>query len=241
MSQLVGSGGVGPAGPTSQTWTTPWPHRLGERSRDVYGNEFVFCQFITTNVAAGILVSINSMFQAAPLLGTARIGSRVGVAMTGATATTDAGWVQIYGVHLAVQSGNDSDSDGGSAYRVSDQSVDYVLIPQTSVTTPSGTLGFVIAEANTSVEASTNYRPILGMWLLPAGEVSQIPDARIIEQWPDVTSPVSAVSATSGAVTLVAGVTNGTSMHTGTTYMVVLNYPYYAGLDVEVPLVNVTS
>lgn len=241
MPAFVGQGPAGTAGHVSDIFTSPFPHRLGERARDIYGNEYVFCQFVTTNVAAGILVSINSFFNAAPFLGTARVGSRVGVAMTGATATTNAGWVQVYGVHLAVQTSGATDSDGGSAVASSDQSVDYVLIPQTSVTTPSGTLGMVIVEANTSVEASTNYRPIHGMWLVPAAEVSNIPDARIREQWPDVTSPVSAVSATSGAVTLVVGVTNGTSMHTGTSVMVVLNYPFYQGLDVETPLVNATS
>lgn len=241
MPRLVGPGAIGLAGYASDVFTTPFPHKPGDISRDKDGNEFVFVEFITTNVAAGNLCSINSIYQAAPLLGTARVGSRVGVVMTGSTQGTNGGWVQIYGLHLAVQSGNDTDSDGGSAYRVSDQSVDYVLIPQTSVTTPSGTLGFVIAEANTSVEASTNYRPILGMWLVPSGEVSAIPDAAIIDQWSLVTSPVSAVSNTSGAVTLIAGTTNGVSMHTGTTYMVYLNYPYYPGLDVEFPLVNATS
>lgn len=241
MPALIGPGPIGTAGNVSDIYTTPFPHAPGERARDKFGNEYVFCEFITTNVAAGILVSINSLFQAAPLLGTARVGSRVGVAMTGATAGTNAGWVQIYGIHLAVQTSGATDSDGGSAVAVSDQSVDYNLIPQTSVTTPSGTLGFVIAEANTSVEGSTNYRPILGMWLVPAGEVSSIPDARIVDQWPTVTSPVSAVSNTSGAVTLTAGVTNGTSMHTGTSHIVMLNYPYYVGLDVETPMVNATS
>lgn len=240
MASLTG-GALNPAGPSSQTWTSPFPHKPGEKARDKFGNEYVFCEFITTNVSGGVLVQIDSMYRAFPLLGTARVGGRVGVAMTGATAGTDAGWVQIYGLHLGVQTSGATDSDGGSAYLSSDQTVDYALVPQSSVTTPSGTLHMIVNESNTSVEASTNFIPIKNMWLVPAGQVSNIPDALFTDFYSNVTSPVSAVSNTSGAVTLISGTTNGTSMHTGTHRPVFLNYPFVDGLDYEVPLVNATS
>lgn len=237
MAHLVGPGLIGAAGPTSQTWTTPFPHKPGDKARDKFGNEYVFVEFITTNVSGGVLVQIDATYRAFPLLGTARVGGRVGVAMTGATAATDGGWVQIYGVHLAVQSTGAADSDALS----SDQTVDYILRPQTSVTTPSGTLGMVLSEANTSIEASTNYTPIYGMWLVPDTEVSNIPDAFWTDLYSGTTSPVSAVSNTSGPVTLTTATTNGTSMHTGNARPVFLNYPYVTGIDVETPMVNATT
>jgi hypothetical protein len=231
MARLVGPGIIGPPGPTSDIYTTPFPVRPGDKARDKDGNEYVFCAFVTSNVSGGVLVSIDSSYNAAPLLGTARLGSRVGIAMTGATATTNGGWVQIYGLHLAVQVSGATDSDGGSANLSSDQSVNYWLIPQTSVTTPSGTLAMVLTGTGTSIaESSTEANLIWGMWLVPAAEVSAIEDAKWIDMYPLVTSPVSAVSATSGAVTLISGTTNGTSMHTGTTRPIYLNYPYVNGL-----------
>ena len=45
---------VGPAqgfgGPTSEVFTTPFPHQPGEKGRDKDGNEYLFVEFITTNV-----------------------------------------------------------------------------------------------------------------------------------------------------------------------------------------------
>lgn len=228
MAQLIGRGLVGVAGPTSQTWTTPFPHKPGDLARDRDGNEYLFVNFITTNVSGGVLVLINSENAAAPLLGTARIGGRVGVAMTGATQGTDGGWVQIYGVHFAVQGNAASDS------LVSDQTVDYHLIPQTSVSTPSGTLSLVIEENVTSVEsASTEYVPIRNMWLVPSAEVSDLDHTDALG--------TSTVSAASGPVTAVTATTNGTSMHTGLCWPVFLNYPYVDGISVADPPVDGTT
>jgi hypothetical protein len=227
MAQLVGPGLIGAAGPTSQTWTSPFPHRPGDKARDRDGNEYIFCNFVTTNVSGGVLVLIDSEHAARPLLGTARVGGRVGVAMTGATAGTDAGWVQVYGVHFAVQ------GNGASDTLVSDQTVDYHLIPQTSVSTPSGTLSLVARETGTSIEATLSYIPIRNMWLVPSAEVSDLDHTDALG--------TSTVSAASGPVTAVTATTNGTSMHTGLCWPVFLNYPYVDGITVPTPMHNATS
>lgn len=200
---------IGAAGPTSQTWTTPWPHKLGDKARDKDGNEYVFCQCITTNVSGGILCSINDVYQAAPLLGTALLPSRVGVAMTGMTATTDAGWFQIYGLCAGVQTAGASDG------LVSDQTVEYVLTPQGSVGTPSGTLT-LFAAATTDAQ-----NQIYGMWLSAMGTVSNLTTNKDF---------VIQGSAVSGPSTDVTATTNGTSMHIGQTYVCFLNYPYVTGV-----------
>lgn len=230
MPRIVGPGLIGAAGPVSDIYTTPFPHKPGDKARDKRGNEYVFVAY-TGNVSGGVVVAIDSMYNATPLLGTARVGSRVGIAMTGATANTNGGWVQIYGMHIAVQVSGATDSDGGSANLSSDQTVNYILIPQTSVTTPSGTLAMVAFTAGTSIaESSVEANRIWGMWLVPAAEVSAIPDADWLDVYSNVTSPVSAVSNTSGAVTLISGTTNGTSIHTGTSRPVFLNYPWVNGV-----------
>ncbi len=112
MSQLIGPGGMGQAGPTSNVWTTPFPHRPGERARDLDGNEYLFVDF-TATVYFGMLVSIDSLNRATGLLGTLTEGSRVGVVVGGLASTVSnfhptsdhGGWVQVYGVHPAVQAG----------------------------------------------------------------------------------------------------------------------------------------
>lgn len=211
MSQLVGPGAIGLAGNTSDIWTTPFPHRPGDKARDKAGNEYVFVSFITTNVSGGLLVSINDRYEAAPLLGTTLKASRVGVAMTGATFSTNGGWVQIYGTHLGVQ------TFGASDGLASDGTVGYFCIPQTSVGTPSGTLSLIIADS------SVNQNLIYGMWLSDLASVSAF-----------VAEPggfAVPTSGTSGPSTdLVTGTTNGTSMHSGQTYVVFLNYPFVTGI-----------
>lgn len=212
------------AGPTSQTWTTPFPHATGDKMRDGVGNEYVFCDF-TASVSGGVLVAITDRFTATPLLGTNLLPSRVGVAMTGAT-SDNGGWVQVYGVHLAVQS--NAASDG----LVSDGTVAYYLIPQTSVSTPSGTLSLVAREAPTSIEGTSSYNRIFNMWLADPATASDFTAAY---------GDTSLSSATSGPTTLVTATTNGTSMHTGTSYPVILNYPYVLGISEGVGFHNATS
>ena len=209
MSYLVAQGQIGSAGPTSAVFTTPFPHQPGERSRDKQGNEYVFVDF-TASVSGGILVALDGQFLATPLLGTSLLPSRVGVAMTGAT-SDNGGWVQIYGTCHGVQTGTASDG------LVSDQTVAYILEPQTSVGTPSGVLSLILGTVTDNVNA------IFGMWLSPMGTVS---DYNSSDQY-NFPPPTSA---TSGPSTAVTATTNGTSMHLGQTYSVFLNYPWVTGL-----------
>lgn len=208
MSQLIGPGPIGVAGPTSVVYATPWPHKLGEVARDVEGNEYLFVDFQIA-VFPGVLVGINDQNQAHPLLGTAGLPERVGVVITDAT-SAQAGWVQVYGLHNAVQTGAAS---GGFA---SDQTVEYTLIPQGSVGTPSGTLA-LIASATT-----IGQNPIFGMWLSLLTTVS------------DLTSvPANSAVSTSNA----SGPNSAqpaTTSHIGDTYAVFLNYPYVMGTLVPI-------
>ena len=231
MPQLQGPTLAG-AGGTSVFYSTPFPHAPGAKARDAAGNEYVFCDF-TASVYYGCLVQINSIFQAAPLLGTTLRAYRVGVVCSGTPVsdegghpTSDSGgWVQVYGVHEAVQTGAASDG------LVSDSTVAYVCIPQASVGTPSGTLSLITAaNAGTSIAPSSiDGNQIYGMWLVNFAEVTDL-----------VTWPGS--SAASGPTTRdVVNSTSGaaTSAFIGQTYAVFLNYPYVTGITV--PLSAATS
>ena len=232
---------MGFAGPTSEVWTTPFPHALGTKARDKDGNEFLFCQAVTAVAGSGILVSITADHQIAPLLNTSLLAARVGIAMQ-TIAAASGGWVQVYGIAF-VQGGamaagsTELTSLNGSGVSVSEGDA-FTLYPrpQLVVTSPTGTLGLhegVSDDTNTSEVASLssnapfgNINIIHGMYLLSQAQVSALPDRLITEHWPNVTSPVSAVSATSGAVTLTTAATS----HIGGEFVVYLNYPYLAGV-----------
>jgi hypothetical protein len=232
MSQLVGPGAISAAGATSIIFATPFPHKPGDKARDKEGNEYLFVDFIGTTYY-GCLVQIDALNQAAPLLGTANIPYRVGAvcsglasSLTGDHPTSDnGGWVQIYGVHPAVQTGMATDAGvsataGGA----------YFCMPQTSVGTPSGTLTILTQGAGTSIaQSSVDGNVIRGMWVVDFGEVSSL------TTWPGSSgasgpTSVSADGATSGTAT---------SAFIGSTYAVFLNYPYVTG--VVVPLGAATS
>lgn len=231
MAQLVGQGSIGSAGATSVIFSAPFPHKPGDRSRDADGNEYLFVDFLNTTYY-GCLVQINSINQAAPLLGTSLSAFRVGVVMSGNPTSVagdhptsdNAGWVQIYGVHPAVQTGTAS---GGG---VSDSTVAYWCIPQTSVGTPSGTLSVIAQGAGTSIaQSSVDGNRIYNMWLVNMGEVT---DLAAYPGASGASGPVSndVLNATSGA---------NTSAFIGQTYAVFLNYPYVTGITV--PLSDATS
>jgi hypothetical protein len=221
LAQLVGPGGMGSAGETSAIFNTPFPHKPGDKQRDTEGNEYVFCDF-TATVYYGCLVQLTSNYFASPLLGTTLRPFRVGVVCSGNPSSVagnhptsdNGGWVQIYGVHPAVQTGSASDgltSDGTVAYR---------CIPQTSVGTPSGTLSVVIQTAGSSAPTSESGNLIYGMWLVHFAEVTDL------TTW-------SGSSAASGPTTFdVNNATSGaaTSAFIGQTYAVFLNYPYVTGV-----------
>ena len=247
MARLVGPGLIGAAGPTSATFTTPFPHRPGDKARDRDGNEYVFVYF-SAIVYPGTLVLINSEYVATPLLGTARIAGRVGVVMAGDYTTNNhplsasGGWVQIYGLNQAVQTG------ATSTALVSDNTVAYVCVPQTSVGTPTGTFTVITGIAATSaVPSTTDPAQIYGMWLVDVTEMSNLGTlAGYVSNF--ATSGVSGVASdpidpsmvgfiaggtSAGTVSDAAGLNtsfDNTSAFIGNTYAVYLNYPYVTGV-----------
>lgn len=232
MANLVGQGQIASAGATSVIFSTPFPHKPGDKARDADGNEYVFVDF-TATVYYGCLVQINSLFQAAPLLGTANRPYRVGVVCSGTPSTDtgnhptsdNGGWVQIYGVHPAVQTG--TASDGGVSATAGGA---FWCIPQTSVGTPSGTLSIIAQGAGTSIaQSSVDGNKIYGMWIVDFAEVTDL------TTWPGS-------SGASGPTSVLPfGETSGTntSAFIGQTYACFLNYPYVTGITV--PLSDATS
>ena len=250
MAFMIGQGPVGQAGGTSQVFTTPYPHSLGERARDKRGNEYMFCQARTAVAGEGILVSITVDNFVAPLLHTGGLEARVGVAQK-QLAVDEAGWVQIYGVAF-VQGNNAAAGDAGVGASTDATSIGVLVstsesdafalacVPQLAVTSPTGTLSLSprytdAAGTQTSLSSVVSSMPlgmvqtILGMSLLSAAQVSNLPDSYITDRWPTVTSPVSAVSATSGPVTLTTYVSGTTGGHIGGEWVVFLNYPMLSG------------
>jgi len=233
MSELVGPGANLQAGATSVIFSLPFPHKPGDKARDKDGNEFVFVDFLN-NTYYGCLVQINSLYQAAPLLGTAARPYRVGVVCSG-TPVTDSGahptsdsggWVQIYGVHPAVQTG--VATDGGVSATAGGA---YYCIPQTSVGTPSGVLslqaqGVAQATSNSSDDANVIY----GMWVVDFAEASDLTNW-IGSSGASGPSSMDSLNATSGAAT---------SAFIGQSYAVFLNYPYVTG-NKEITLAGPTS
>lgn len=223
MSQLVGPGAIVEAGATSVIFSLPFPHKPGDRAKDSAGNEFLFVDF-TANTYFGCLVQIDSLNRAAPLLGTSLEAYRVGVVCSGTPSTVagnhptsdNAGWVQIYGVHPAVQTGTASDG------LVSDSTAAYWAVPQLAVGTPTGTLGLRIQGAGTSIaQSSQEGNLIVGMWLVHMGQVT------------DLTDYPGASGASGPATNDVLNSTSGaaTSAFIGSTYAVFMNYPVVYGIS----------
>ena len=248
MAQLVGPGLIGAAGPTSATFTTPFPHRPGDKARDKSGNEYVFVYF-SAIVYPGTLVLINSEYVATPLVATVTTQKgRVGVVMAGDYTTNNhplsasGGWVQIYGLNQAVQTG------AASGGLVSDATVAYVCVPQTSIGTPTGTFTVITVVAATSaVPSTTDAAQIYGMWLVDVTEMSNLGNlAGAVSNFATSGSsgPASEPSdpsmlgfaAGGTAANLVsdaAGLNtsfDNTSAFIGSTYAVYLNYPYVIGV-----------
>ena len=225
MAELTGHAGVFPGGTSNVYSTSPLPITVGTRAKDVAGNEYVFVKFTATTYY-GCLVQINSIYNAAPLLGTANRAFRVGVVCSGTASSVagehpvngDYGWVQIYGVHSAVQTG--MASDGGVSATAGGA---YFCIPQTSVGTPTGVLSLIAQAVGVSViNTSTEGNLIYGMWVVDFAEVTDL------TTWPGSSGASGPTSrntkdATSGAAT---------SAFIGQTYAVHLNYPYVTGISV---------
>lgn len=234
---LTGSAGGFP-GDTSTIFATPFPIQPGTKARDTSGNEYLFVAYQAVTYY-GCLVQIDSLNRATPLLGTASKPFRVGVTMAGGTPTTDSnfhivatgastqqgGWVQIYGVHPTVQT--NVASDGGVSATAGGN---YWCIPQTSVGTPSGTLGLIAQGAGTSIaQSSVDGNRIVNMWVVDLGEVT------------DLSGWLGASGASGPTSTSINGETSGvgTSAFIGNTYACFLNYPYVTGI--VVPLSDATT
>lgn len=233
MAHLTGSL-VAHSDPTSIFHTTPFPHSPGAKARDKEGNEYIYVDF-TATVYFGCLVQINSKWEAAPLLGTANEPYRVGVVM-GGRAVSDSGehptsnhggWVQIYGVHPAVQT--QVASDGGVSATAGGA---YFAIPQTAVGTPSGVLQLrAQAVAVSVINTSTEGNVIYGLWVVDLGQVTDL------TTWPGVSGASGPTSVNFMAGDSTSGA--NTSAFIGQTYACFLNYPYVTGISV--PLAAGTS
>lgn len=251
MANLVGPSAIATAGPTSNVYTTPYPHAVGTMARDNDGNQYVFVSCLTAVAGPGILVSIDAIHQVAPLLHTSGLAARVGVAQH-QMLVGEGGWVQIYGVAFvqgnnmaanAVGVGNSTDATSIGVLTSTSEAdaLALVCIPQLVVTSPTGTLNFAARWAGGAVESDSSLvsaasntnvgalNVIQGMNLLSAAQVSALPDAMITAHWPTVTSPVSAVSNTTGPVTLTTYVSGTTGGHIGGEWVVFLNYPVVTG------------
>jgi hypothetical protein len=234
MAHLIGQGPAGAGSPTSEFGTTPFPNKVGSRMRDAEGNEYLYVDF-TSTVYFGCLVQINSINQAAPLLGTANEAYRVGV-VCGGRAVSDAGahgtsdnggWVQIYGVHPAVQTM--VATDGGVSATAGGK---YYCIPQTAVGTPTGVLQLVAQAAAVSIiNTSTEGNVIHNMWVVDLGQVTDL------TTWPGVSGSSGPTSVNFMAGDSTSGA--NTSAFIGQTYACFLNYPYVTGITV--PLSDATS
>lgn len=202
MALLTGTLSAFPSSGTSDVYTSPFPLKPGMRARDMSGNEYVFCDFDGT-VYYGILVQITDTFLASPLLGTASEAYPVGVVMCSKGTSDNAGWVQIYGLHTAVQTSAVSDTAttglSGSA----------LLSAQTSITTPSGTLCFV-------TDVSTAGTHIFGMWLSRTTQPDRVTDS---------SGPCTNTSVGPNA----GSETSGTTWLNLNTVSCWLNYPYVTG------------
>lgn len=223
MSTLLGAGAIGFAGNTSDFYTTPFPHKPGDKGRDKEGNEFLFVDF-TATVYYGCVVQITADNLASPLLGTARKPFRVGI-VAGGLATTPSGltsdhggWVQIYGLFYAAQTGSVSDG------LASDGTVEYFAVAQASVGTPSGTFSLITQAAGSSIAGtSTDNSRIWGLWVLPPDQVSNLANP------PSAAVMGVSVSDTSGPSSVAFTVSAPTSAFIGNSYAVFLNFPWIDG------------
>jgi hypothetical protein len=158
------------------------------------------------------------------------------------TAGANAGWVQIYGTAFVWAKGSTASTDATSLYTngvsVSEGDANGLLpAPQLVVTSPSGSLGWVaegqLTSQTTLLVSDFPYNKVLiirGMYILSQAQVSDLPSSLITERYPNTTSPVSAVTDTSGPVTLVTHSTaTSVGFHPGGEMVVFLNYPYMEG------------
>jgi len=150
---------TGPAmsfpGPTSQTWTTPYPATLGTIAIDGPGNVYVLCQTgSNTTVAPEMAVTIAASWIVTPVGTTANAGrgpvgvvadlgkSSASAAPSAAFAASTAIWVQVYGrAFVQVGANASSPSDAANGPTTVQTSLQTQFFVPTSVVTPVGVLG----------------------------------------------------------------------------------------------------
>jgi hypothetical protein len=123
------------AGNTSDVYTTPFPHNLGQRARDNAGNEYVFCDS-TATLYGRQAVAIASDFTISAIGVTGR--GPVGVLV--AQASSDNGvWVQVYGKCLMqiIHSGVSASDAANGPTTLGTSGATQFWVP-TSVTSPAG-------------------------------------------------------------------------------------------------------
>ena len=206
MAQFTGQGPIGLPGGTSNTYTTPFPIRVGTKATDVDGNVYVFCEFAGP-VSPGTWVTISNTHTALAIA--AADTGRVGVVCGGpgplGTESTSnlGGWVQIYGLcNFAWTS------------EVTTQSFDSALNNYLSagkvVSSPAGSVGIV---SLSSIDNTT----IFGAWMVANTFNSQVTDA-------------------SGPTSYVTLITDNAGLGLGVmpTISVFLNFPYVQGTQTGV-------
>jgi hypothetical protein len=109
MANLTGYAGAF-SGDTSEISTTK-QYPLGTRAFDTAGNEYMYVQGVASG-AAGSWVSVDEA-HVTTLLAANAVG-RVGVLMAALDATTDFGWMQIYGKNTIAKA--DTVADNKSLY-----------------------------------------------------------------------------------------------------------------------------
>lgn len=236
---------VGFGGNASDLFTTPWPHTLGDKARDKFGNEYLFVDFATTGTSIGSVVSIDILHRATPLSSASNAG-RVGVVVSAAPTTLQAGWVQVYGFAAQVQCDIGAAAGAASASDVSDTSTARIIVPTTIVTSPAGSISLLNLVAGTSLEAtSIEINEIQGMWLAYGDAVTDFEGFGVGTSGnfdnlgliggagsPALTSGyVSVASDVSGGV---SGYTTGPIIGAGSLVACFLNYPYHLNSSREV-------
>lgn len=219
---------LGFGGNASDLYTTPYPHKLGDKARDKNGNEFMFVDFGAASMSIGSVVGItiaNVAFPLSTTAPTAASGSRVGVVVSASPTSLQAGWVQVYGFAM-VQCDAGLGTGAASASDVTDTST-RAITPTTVVTTPQGAISLVnIPVPSSNQIVSLEIDEIVGMWPVTQADATDYPNFSGDMSGMDhiVTgSAVTQVSETSGL-----GVTNTTNVALSTNYIpVFLNYPYH--------------
>lgn len=203
------------AGGVSDSWTTPFPHALGTKARDSFGNEYVFCSTgAATTVCPEQVVIINADWTISPI---GEVGGQgmIGVvpdyqkrgltsAFVSPVPASTALWIQIYGRAYIMYGG------GG------------VSPSESLMTTVRTSLGYKFHIATTVASSpvgqprptSDNIATTLSDYIITGMTVAT-----------DATPDASGASILGPNNTTVLAVTKVSATHSGSCVAVWLNYP----------------